>query len=132
MAKDIEHVLDDGRWRMIQNCRVYQRAQFLNIDHRLVVATLKSQLKSGRMVPSQSWLDVGKLKDKRVAEEFANRLCGDSMWMDKEVYVRGICEGVEHHLWSSDSHPAYRGIHALRSSKPVSWCAAVKAEGGGS
>ena len=26
------------------------------------------------MVPSQPWLDVGKLKDERVAEEFANRL----------------------------------------------------------
>ena len=51
--------------------------------------------------------------------------------MDKEAYVRGICEGVEHHLWSSDSHPAYRGIRALRSSKPVPWCTAVRAEGGG-
>ena len=29
--------------------------------------------------------------------------------MDKEAYVRGICERVEHHLWSSDSRPAYRG-----------------------
>ena len=29
------------------------------------------------MVPSQPWLDVGKLKDERVAEEFANRLSGE-------------------------------------------------------
>ena len=29
------------------------------------------------MVPSQPRLDVGKLKDERVAEEFANRLSGD-------------------------------------------------------
>uniref|UniRef100_A0A8C4PZF7 Tyrosine specific protein phosphatases domain-containing protein n=1 Tax=Eptatretus burgeri TaxID=7764 RepID=A0A8C4PZF7_EPTBU len=29
------------------------------------------------MVPSQSRLEVGKLKDERVAEEFANRLIGD-------------------------------------------------------
>ena len=42
-----------------------------------------------------------------------------------------ICEGVEHHLWSRDSHPAYRGIHALRSSKLIPWCTAVGAEGGG-
>jgi len=42
-----------------------------------VVATLKLQLKSGRMVPSQPQLDVGKLKDERVAEEFVNRLSGD-------------------------------------------------------
>ena len=77
MAKEIDHVLVDGRWRMIQNCRVYRSAQFLNPDHRLVVANLKLHLKSGRMVPSQPRLDVGKLKDERVAEEFANRLSGD-------------------------------------------------------
>ena len=70
-------MLVDGRWRMIQNCRVYRSAQFLNTDHRLEVATLKLQLKSRRMVPSQTRLDVGKLKDERVAEEFVNRLSGD-------------------------------------------------------
>ena len=42
-----------------------------------MVANLKLQLKSGRMVPSQPRLDVGKLKDERVAEEFANKLSGD-------------------------------------------------------
>ena len=70
-------MLVDGRWRMIQNCRLNQSAQFLNTDNRLVVATLKLQLKSRRMVPSQPKLDVGKFKDERVAEEFANRLSGD-------------------------------------------------------
>ena len=70
-------MLVDGRWRMSQNCRVYRSAQFLNTDHRLVVATLKLQLKSEKMVPSQPRLDVGKLKDERVAEEFVNRLSGD-------------------------------------------------------
>ena len=45
--------------------------------------------------------------------------------------MREICEGVEHHLWSSDSRPAYRGIRALRSSKPIPRCTAVRAEGGG-
>ena len=45
--------------------------------------------------------------------------------------MRGICEGVEHHLWSSDSRPAYRGIRALRSSKPVTRCTAFRTEGGG-
>ena len=77
MAKGIDHLLVDGRWRMIQNCRVYRSAQFLNTDHRLVVANLKLHLRSRRMVPSQPGLDVGKLKDERVAEEFANRLSGD-------------------------------------------------------
>ena len=77
VAKEIDHVLVDGRWRMIQNCRVNRSAQFLNTDHRLVVATLKLHLKSRRMVPSQPRLDVCKLKDERVAEEFANKLSGD-------------------------------------------------------
>ena len=52
--------------------------------------------------------------------------------VDKEAYVRDICEGVEHHLWSSDSHPAHRGIHALRSSKPVPRCTPVRAGSWGS
>ena len=82
MAKEIDHVLVDDCWRMIQNCKVYWSAQFLNTDHRLVVATLKLQLKSRRMVPSQTRLDVGKLKDERVAEEFANKLSGDfGVWV---------------------------------------------------
>ena len=44
VAKEIYHVLVDGRWRIIQS------AQFLNTDHRFVVATLKLQLKSRRNV----------------------------------------------------------------------------------
>ena len=74
VATEIDHVLVDGRWRMIQNCRVNRSAHFLNTDHRLVVTTLKFHLKSRRMVPSQPRLYVGKLKDERVAEEFANKL----------------------------------------------------------
>ena len=54
-----------------------------------------------------------------------------ALMVDREAYVQGICEGVEHHLWSSDSCPAYRRICILRSSKPITWCTAVKAEGGG-
>ena len=44
VAKEIDHVFGDGRWRMNHNCRVYRNAQFLNTDHRLVVATLKLHL----------------------------------------------------------------------------------------
>ena len=77
VAKEIDHVFVGGRWRTIQNCRVYQSAQFLKNDHRIIAATLKLQLKSRRMEPSQPRLDVGKLKDEKVAEEFANRLSGD-------------------------------------------------------
>ena len=47
--------------------------------------------------------------------------------MDKEDKE----EGVEDHMWSSDSRPACRGILALHSSKPVPRCNAVRAEGGG-
>ena len=81
MAKEIDHVLADGHWRIIQNCRVYQSAQFLNTDHKLVVATLTLQLKLGRIVPSQPRLDVDKLRDKRGAEEFANRLGTWGVWV---------------------------------------------------
>ena len=76
---------------MIQNCRVYRSAQFLSTDPSLVVASPKLQLKSSRMVPSQPRLDVGKLKDERVAEEFANRQSGDlgglgALWNPKELW----------------------------------------------
>ena len=52
VAKEIDHVLVDGRWRMIQKCRVHQSAQFLHTNNRIVVPALKLQLKSRRMVPS--------------------------------------------------------------------------------
>ena len=54
VAKEIDHVLIEHCSRMIQNCRVFRSAQFLDTDHMLVVATLKLQLKSEKM-------DVGKL-----------------------------------------------------------------------
>ena len=44
--------------------------------------------------------------------------------------MRGICEGIEHHLWTRDSRPAFREICALHSSKPIPRCTAVRAEGG--
>jgi len=51
--------------------------------------------------------------------------------VDKEAYVRLICDGEEHQLWSSDSGSAYRGNRALCSSKHVPCCTTVFAEGGG-
>ena len=67
------------------------------------------------------------------AELFRELRCktAHALRVDKEAYVQGICEEVEHHLWSSDSRPAYRGICALHSCKPVPRCTAVWAEGGG-
>ena len=76
LRKEIGHVLIDGRWIFLQNCRVYRSAQFLKNYHRLVVASLKLRLISKRTVSSQPWLDVGMLKDERLSEEFVNRLSG--------------------------------------------------------
>ena len=70
-------MLLNGYWRMNQNCMISGSAQFLHTNHGLVVATLKLQLKSVRMVLSQPWLDDSKLNDEREAEEFVNRLSGD-------------------------------------------------------
>ena len=77
VAKEIDHVLISGHWRIIQNCRVYWSAQFLNTDHRIFLANLKLQLKSRRKVSSQLCMNVGKFKDEMLAEDFVNRLSGD-------------------------------------------------------
>ena len=89
VAKEIHRVLVDGR----SVPETFESAQFLNTDHRLVVATSELQLKSGRMVPSQPRLDVDKLNDERVAEEFVNRLSGDLRGL-------GALENPEE-LWSA-------------------------------
>ena len=74
VAKEIDHVLVDSRWRVLQNCRVFRSAQFLNTDHRLLVATLRLRLKSRRMAPSMPRLDVSRLRDEVVANDFAHEL----------------------------------------------------------
>ena len=57
VAKEIDHMLVNGRWRMTHNCRVYWSAQFVNTDNRLVVATLKLQFKSREQYhPSLHWM----------------------------------------------------------------------------
>ena len=38
--------------------------------------------------------------------------------VDKEASVRGICDGVEHHLWSSDSDPC----SAISTLRPSVYC----------
>ena len=79
VAKEIDHVLVDSHSRLLWNCRVYGSAHFLNTDHVLVAAILNLKLKSKRMVPAQPRLDVGTLKDERVAEEFVNGL-SEGLW----------------------------------------------------
>ena len=90
-------MLIDCHWRMIQNSRVFRRAQFLNSDHKLVVATLKLQFKSGRMVPFQPRMDVGNLKEERVAVEFAIRLSGDLGEYGCFGESRGVVECFQDH-----------------------------------
>ena len=90
-------MLVDGCWRMMHNCRADRSAQLLNTDHRLVVATLKLQFKSRRMVPSQPRLDVGKLKDERAAEESANRLSGDFEGSEYVGESRRVVECLQDH-----------------------------------
>ena len=55
---------------------MFRSAQFLNTDHRMLVATLKLRLKSARLPASQPKLDVSQLRDETVATEFASRLAG--------------------------------------------------------
>ena len=61
------------------------------------------------MVPSQPWLDVGKLKDERVAEEFVNKL-------SRDLGGLGALGGPEE-LWSAfkttilDVADGYLGTH---------------------
>ena len=59
---------------------------------------LKLQLKSRSMVRSQPRLAVGKVKDERVAEEFANRLSGDFGGLD--------ALGNPEELWSASRPPS--------------------------
>ena len=75
VRKEIDHVLVDGRWSLLQNCRVFQSAQLFNADHRLLIATLKLRLRAPRRpTPSQKRLDVGRLGDPVIAQGFASRL----------------------------------------------------------
>ena len=73
--KEIDHILVDGRWRMLRNCRVFRSAQFFSTDHRLLVATLGLRLRVPRPPASgQVRLDVGRLRDPQVAQEFTRGL----------------------------------------------------------
>ena len=49
VAKEIDHILVSTCWRILQNCRVFQSAEFFATDHRLVVATLKLHVKSRKI-----------------------------------------------------------------------------------
>jgi hypothetical protein len=89
---------------MVQNCRVYRSAQFLNTDHRLVVAALRIRLKTARLPPASSQLDVGKLAVPEVSNEYSRKLAdrfegvGDSddpaeMWLSFKATVLDVASG---------------------------------------
>ena len=93
-AKEIDHILVNGRWRLVRNCRVFRSAQFLNTDHRLLVATLQIRLKSKRL-PSQGAIafDLDKLKDPGVSAGFSQKLNAGFTELND-------CEDAER-MWSS-------------------------------
>ena len=73
--KEIDHVLVSGRWKLVQNCRVFGSAEFFGGDHRLLVATLKLRLRSPRRAAAgQARPDVSRLRDPVVAQEYASKL----------------------------------------------------------
>ena len=82
---------------------------------------------------SQGTLDIidqshrARLNDRAELFRELRRKTVRALKVDKAADVRG----VEHHLWSSDSRPAYRGVRALCSSKPIPQCTAVRAKCGG-
>ena len=46
--KEIDHVLVGGRWRLVQNCRLFRSAEFAGTDHTLLVTAPKVRLQSHR------------------------------------------------------------------------------------
>ena len=70
-TKEIDDVLLGGRWRLVQNCRVFRSADFARTDHKRFVATLKIRLKSRKIAPSNRVrLDVRRLGDKSVDKKY--------------------------------------------------------------
>jgi len=47
-AKEIDHVLVNTRWNVVQQCRVYRS---MNTDHRAVVATITIKLRTAQKKP---------------------------------------------------------------------------------
>ncbi|KAG2466669.1 PDE8B phosphodiesterase, partial [Polypterus senegalus] len=74
-VKEINHTLLGRGWRLLQNCRVYRSAQYVNSDHR-AVTTLKIQLRSSRLqLTRRMRLNLARLQDQAVSNELARSLC---------------------------------------------------------
>lgn len=71
VTKEIDHILVRTRWRIFQNCRVYQSAEFCSTDHGLVVAISLVLLKKTRL--SMMFL-LNKLWEEEGAWRFATAI----------------------------------------------------------
>ena len=70
LTEEIDHVLVEGRWSLLYNCRVFRSSEFAGTDHTILVATLKMRLKFREMAPfNQVRLDVRRVRDESVAQE---------------------------------------------------------------
>lgn len=74
-TEEIDHVLVDGRWKMVMNCRVVRSAQFFTTDHRLLVTTLRQNFRRPRKAASGLVrVDFGQLERLDVTRGYAERL----------------------------------------------------------
>lgn len=73
--KELDHIITNKRWNLVQNCRTFRSAEFGNTDHRLVVASCKIHLKRCN-TPGSSFFrpNLDKLADPDVRLQFLNTL----------------------------------------------------------
>ena len=115
-TKEIDHVLVDGRWRLLQNCRVFRSAQFFNTDHRMLVATLKLRLRVPRRPDAgQIRLDVGRLRDPQVAEAYSKSLMERLDGLDTSGDAQDLWAGFRDSVLAAASDSIPRVTRGRRS-----------------
>lgn len=98
---EIDHILISIHWRILQNCRVYQSAEFLMTDHRLISATLTLHIRSQSLSSCHTLVfHLNRLKDLQCAEEFAVTI---SSWF--EVFDT-MDDSVK--LWDTFKHVTFQ------------------------
>ena len=116
-------MLVDGRWRLLQNCRVFRSAQFFTTDHRMLVATLKLRLRVPRRPDAgQIRLDVGRLRDPQVAEAYSKSLMERLDGLDTSGDAQDLWAGFRDSVLAaaSDSIPRVtRGRRSVLSEETV-------------
>ncbi|XP_069982670.1 uncharacterized protein [Penaeus vannamei] len=140
-TKEIDHILVNTRWRILQNCRVYRSAKFCGTDHKLVVATLRvtavrllsRQIVSNPVAVWKCWaeyfeqlyqvdpltvnLDAGSavipLPDPPISEDpsSSTEVRGAISKM-KSGKEAGVC-GTPAELLKADVEPIAQGLHAV-------------------